>query len=398
MKILIATDSFKGCLSSKDAGEAIGRGILKADPGTEVKVVPISDGGEGLTQSLKQLCSEWVEKEVTGPEFKKVTATYGINKDNKLAVIEMAAAAGLSLVKGEKDPKRATTYGVGELIKDAIEKGVRSFIIGIGGSATNDGGVGMLAALGYRFLDKNGAEISPTPLGIKELADIDITGAHPDLKQCEFTVACDVDIPLCGENGCSKIFAPQKGAGPKDIADMDLWLLHYAELTQKVMKDANPNYPGSGAAGGMGYALKSYLGATIKPGIEIVISALELEKDIAGADIIITGEGKIDSQTARGKVVSGVSHLARKYGKRVIAFCGSTDVTSDVAGVDEIYAVTPKDKPLEVAMQPDIAIQNIEHTAEWSMGTGLYGHKLNRKPRSCGSKKIFKKPLDSYVT
>lgn len=364
MRILIATDSFKGCLSSKDAGEAIGRGILKANPDAEVKVVPISDGGEGLTQSLKQLCSEWVEKEVTGPEFKKVTATYSINKENKLAVIEMAAAAGLPLVKGEKDPKRATTYGVGELILDAIEKGIRSFIIGIGGSATNDGGVGMLAALGYRFYDKTGAEISPTPLGIKELADIDITGAHPALKECKFTVACDVDIPLCGENGCSYIFAPQKGATPQDIADMDQWLQNYAGLTQKVMPDTDPDYPGSGAAGGMGFALKSYLGATLKPGIDIVISALGLEKEISDADIIITGEGKIDSQTARGKVVSGVSHIAKMYGKRVMAFCGATDVTPEAAGVDEIYAVTPKDMPLEVAMQPDIAAKNIEEAAE----------------------------------
>jgi len=364
MRILIATDSFKGCLSSKDAGEAIGRGILKANPDAEVKVVPISDGGEGLTQSLKQLCSEWVEKEVTGTEFKKVTATYGINKENKLAVIEMAAAAGLPLVKGEKEPKKATTYGVGELIKDAISKGVRSFIIGIGGSATNDGGVGMLAALGYRFYDKTGAEISPTPLGIKELDKIDITGAHPTLKECEFTVACDVDIPLCGENGCSYIFAPQKGATPQDIADMDEWLQNYAELTKKVMPDTDPDYPGSGAAGGMGFALKSYLGATLKPGIDIVISALGLEKEISDADIIITGEGKIDSQTARGKVVSGISHIAKKYGKRVMAFCGATDVTPDAAGVDEIYAVTPKDMPLEVAMQPDIAAKNIEEAAE----------------------------------
>ena len=364
MRIIIATDSFKGCLSSKDAGEAIGRGILKANPDAEVKVVPISDGGEGLTQSLKQLCSTWVEKEVTGPEFKKVTATYGINKENKLAVIEMAAAAGLTLVKGEKDPKRATTYGVGELIKDAINKGVRSFIIGIGGSATNDGGVGMLAALGYRFYDKTGAEISPAPLGIKELADIDITGAHPALKECKFTVACDVDIPLCGENGCSYIFALQKGATSQDIADMDQWLQNYAGLTQKVMPDTDPDYPGSGAAGGMGFALKSYLGATLKPGIDIVISALGLEKEISDADIVITGEGKIDSQTARGKVVSGVSHIAKKYGKRVMAFCGATDVTPDVAGVDEIYAVTPKDMPLEVAMQPDIAAKNTEEAAE----------------------------------
>ena len=364
MKILIATDSFKGCLSSKDAGEAIGRGILKANPDAEVKVVPISDGGEGLTQSLKQLCSEWVEKEVTGPEFKKVTATYGINKENKLAVIEMAAAAGLPLIMGEKEPKKATTYGVGELILDAINKGVRSFIIGIGGSATNDGGVGMLAALGYRFYDKTGAEISPTPLGIKELTTIDITGAHPALKECEFTVACDVDIPLCGENGCSYIFAPQKGATPQDIADMDQWLQNYAELTKKVMPDTDPDYPGSGAAGGMGFALKSYLGATLKPGIDIVISALGLEKEISDADIIITGEGKIDSQTARGKVVSGISHIAKKYGKRVMAFCGATDVTPDAAGVDEIYAVTPEDMPLEVAMQPDIAAKNIEEAAE----------------------------------
>lgn len=361
MRVIVATDSFKGCLSSADAGEAVKRGILKADPAAEVKVVPISDGGEGLTESLYRMCSEHVETEVTGPMYEKVTAVYGINRENKMAVIEMAAAAGLPLVKGEKDPKHATTYGVGELIKDAIEKGIRKFILGIGGSATNDGGIGMLSALGYRFLDKDGAEISPDPAGLSKLASIDITKALPTLKECEFTVACDVDIPLCGECGCSYVFAPQKGAIQQDIADMDKWLQRYAELTKEVLPGADPDYPGSGAAGGMGYALKSYLDATLKPGIDIVISALNLEYDISTADIVITGEGKIDAQTSRGKVVSGVSHIAKKYGKKVIAICGRTDVTAEEAGVDEIYAVTPFDMPLEVAMQPDTAKVNIEN-------------------------------------
>ena len=361
MRVIVATDSFKGCLSSADAGEAVKRGILKADPAAEVKVIPISDGGEGLTESLKQMCSEHVDIEVTGPMYEKVTAVYGINKESKLAVIEMAAAAGLPLVKGEKDPKHATTYGVGELIKDAIEKGIRRFILGIGGSATNDGGIGMLSALGYRFLDVEGVKVSPDPAGLSKLTSIDIKNALPALKECEFTVACDVDIPLCGENGCSNVFAPQKGAGPKDIEDMDKWLQQYSELTKEVLPGADPDYPGSGAAGGMGYALKSYLGATLKPGIDIVISALDLEKDISTADIVITGEGKIDAQTARGKVVCGVTRIAKKYGKKVIAICGRTDVTAEEAGVDEIYAVTPFDMPLEVAMQPDTAKANIEN-------------------------------------
>ena len=365
MKIVIATDSFKGCLSSLDAGMAIKGGILKNNPNSEVKVFPISDGGEGLSDALKKYFdTEEIEVEVTGPEFEKVKAYYGLNSEKKLAVIEMAAAAGLPLVKGEKSAKKATTYGVGEMLIDAMDRGAREFVIGIGGSATNDGGIGMLSALGFRFLDEKGNNVSPNALGLRELASIDISGAKPELKDCRFTVACDVDIPLCGDNGCSKIFAPQKGAGPEEILKMDEWLGKYAKLTGKIFPKSDKDFPGSGAAGGMGFALKSYLNAELKPGIDIVISFTGLEASIRAADLVITGEGRIDSQTSKGKVISGITRIAKKFGKKVIAFCGSVSDDANVPGLDKIIPVTPEGMPLQEAMKPDVAADNLKLAAE----------------------------------
>ena len=361
MKIVIATDSFKGCLSSLDAGTAIKNGLLKSYPDADIKVFPISDGGEGLTDALKEyLDTETIGVEVTGPEFKKLRARYGLNRDRKLAVIEMASAAGLPLVNGKKDVKYATTYGVGEMIIDAIEKGAREFIIGIGGSATNDGGIGMLSALGFRFLDRNGNKVIPNALGLKNIDSIDLVGAIPELKECTFTIACDVDILLCGDNGCSKIFAPQKGASQEDINQMDMWLNTYADITRKYFPLSDKDVPGSGAAGGMGFAFRSYLNATLKPGIDIVISSTGLESAIKEADYVITGEGKIDNQTSKGKVISGVLNTAKKYSKPVIAFCGSASDDCDHLGLERIVEITPKDMSLDVAMKPDVAMENIE--------------------------------------
>ena len=376
MKIVVATDSFKGSLSSAKAGEAIKNGILKETPDAEVKVFPVSDGGEGIFEALKDhFKTDIIEIEVTGPQFEKVRACYGFNPGKKLAIIEMAAAAGLPLIKGKKDPKTATTYGVGEMIRDALNRGAEEFIIGIGGSATNDGGIGMLSALGFIFSDADGDCAAPNAMGLKDLASIDLSGAEPGLKNCHFTVACDVDIPLCGDRGCSKIFAPQKGASPEDIKEMDGWLSKYAKLTQKIIPGSDMDLPGSGAAGGMGFALRSYLGADLKPGIDIVISCLGLDEEIKDADYVVTGEGRIDSQTLTGKVISGIVRTARKYGKPVIAFCGSVADDVCIEGIDRICPVTPKDMPLEEALRPEIAEANLELAASevLSHGDGVSG-------------------------
>ena len=360
MKIVVATDSFKGCLTSLEAGNAIKKGIIKSCPKAEVKVFPISDGGEGLYESLKQYYNtETVEVEVTGPEFVKVNASYGLNRGKNLAVMEMASSAGLPLVKSEKNVKTATTYGVGEMINDALNKGAREFIIGIGGSATNDGGIGMLSALGFRFMDVNGKTVSPNAFGLKDIVSIDISESDRRLKNCSFTVACDVDIPLCGDNGCSILFGPQKGASKKDIFEMDEWLKNFAKLTKLVFPDSDKDIPGSGAAGGMGFALKSYLSASLKPGIDIVISCMGLETEIMNADYVCTGEGRIDDQTSKGKVISGVLRVAKKFKKPVVAFCGSLKDNVNIEGLERICQITKKDMTLEEAMKPDTASRNL---------------------------------------
>ncbi|MCR4744876.1 MAG: glycerate kinase, partial [Lachnospiraceae bacterium] len=303
MKIVTAIDSFKGSMTSVEAGNAVAAGFKKADPSAEVIVRPLADGGEGTVEALIEgMNGQREEVLVSGPLEEKVNCVYGIIKDSMTAVIEMSGAAGITLIpKSSLNPLDTTTYGVGEVIKEAINKGCRRFIVGIGGSATNDGGVGMLQALGYEFLDKAGKEIAHGAKGLKEIASIKDTNVIAELKECKFMVACDVTNPLCGINGCSAVFGPQKGASPDMVKDMDKWMGHYAEITKKLYHDADAEYPGTGAAGGLGFAFLNYTNAELKSGIQIILEETKLEEYIKDADLVITGEGMLDFQTAMGK-------------------------------------------------------------------------------------------------
>lgn len=367
MKIVIAIDSFKGSLTSMQSGNAAAEGIRRACPDAEITVRPLADGGEGTVDALVSgLGGEFRSVEVTGPCGKPVTARYGII--GSTAVMEMSAAAGITLVpRGEQDPMKTTTYGVGEMIRDAIEHGCRDLIVGIGGSATNDGGAGMLQALGFGLMNERGEQIQRGSAGLAELARITCENTLPELSECRFRIACDVANPLCGENGCSAVFAPQKGAKPADIPVMDGWLARFAELTRAVRHGADPDYPGAGAAGGLGFAFLSYTNSVLQPGVELILRETRLEEYIRTADIVITGEGQLDAQTAMGKAPVGVARLAKKYGKPVIAFAGS--VTKDAAalnecGIDAYFPILSGICSLEGAMKPETAEQNLADSAE----------------------------------
>ena len=365
MNIVVAMDSFKGSLTSCDAGEAVRSGILSVYPSASVSVVPVSDGGEGLTDSLiGSLGGSYVSVPVTGPAGNKVTAKYGI-LGSSAAVIEMAQASGLTLVPEDmRDPMHATSYGTGELIKDALDKGIRRFIIGIGGSATNDGGAGMLRALGIKLLDHNGDDIGRGASGLADLVAVDISSAADGLDSSVFTVACDVTNPLCGENGASAVYGPQKGAAPEDISVLDGLLGHFADVVQKSIPGADPDHPGSGAAGGMGFALQAFMGASLERGIDIVIRETGLDELIRGCDLVITGEGKIDMQTAMGKTVSGIAGAARKYGKRVIAFAGVVedgDEVCRICGIDKCCQINPEGSDPADIMNRDVARENLRN-------------------------------------
>lgn len=364
MKILAAIDSFKGSLSSVEAGNAAAQGILRAMPEAQVTVRPLADGGEGTAEALVTgLGGTFREAEVSDPIGRRITARYGILPGGK-AVIEMAAASGLPLLaENERDPMLASTYGTGELIRDAVSQGCREFIIGIGGSATNDGGIGCLQALGFSMLDKNGKPVSPGAKGLSQLAEIRADNVLPELSGCSFNVACDVTNPLCGGNGCSAVFAPQKGADSGMIAEMDRWLRRYAGLARSISPDADPELPGAGAAGGMGFALRYFLGAKLEPGAGLIIRETGLEQLISQADIVVTGEGCIDSQTAMGKAPAGVAAIAKKYGKPVIAFCGS--LSGDNFGdMDGVFPILREICTLSQAMEPARAKASLSDTAQ----------------------------------
>ena len=367
MKAVIAIDSFKGSLSSLTAGKAAEEGIRAVYPDADIRVFPIADGGEGTVDAIVYARGGEMQKVlVHGPRGRMTEAIYG--KIGNIAVIEMAAASGITLIsEAERDPMQTTTYGVGEMIADAIEKGCREFLIGIGGSATNDGGVGMLQALGFAFVDQNGFPISHGAKGLKELAKIETKDVLPALAECRFSVACDVKNPLCGANGCSTVFGPQKGATAETIPQMDAWLAHYAELTRTVNPDADPNREGCGAAGGLGFAFLSYLHAELRSGIEIVMEASKLETAIADADIVITGEGKLDGGSCMGKVPVGVATLAKKHGKPVIAVAGS--IADDAShthayGIDAFFPIVQAPCSLSDAMNDANAYRNLKRTAE----------------------------------
>lgn len=373
MKVVVAIDSFKGSLSSMEAGQAIAEGVKRVYQNAEVVVRPLADGGEGTVEALVEgMGGIFVTKEVTGPLGEKVEAIYGIieSKDDlsKTAIIEMSAAAGITLVPEEsRNPMNTTTYGVGELILDAIERGCRHFIVGIGGSATNDGGVGMLQALGYDFVTREGKAISYGGNGLRELARIEETNVHPKLKECTFKVACDVTNPLCGENGSSAIFGPQKGATPEMVQELDQLLLHYAELSKGIHSNADRFYPGTGAAGGMGFAFLTYTNATLESGIQIVLTETKLEELITTADFVVTGEGRLDGQTALGKAPIGVATLAKKHQKKVLAFAGA--VTPDAKecnqhGIDAFFPILRGVVTLKEAMNKEVAHQNMVDTVE----------------------------------
>lgn len=368
MNIVVAIDSFKGSLSSTEAGNIVKNAALKLEPSNNVIVRPLADGGEGTVEALSSgVKGELIELEVTGPLFEKVTAKYFIMAENNTAVIEMASAAGLTLIEENKrNPLKTTTFGVGELILDAIEKGCRRFIIGIGGSATNDGGIGMLGALGYNFLDEKGMSVALNSEGLKDIKSICTDNVNPILKKCIFRVACDVNNPLCGELGCSKVFAPQKGADAEAVEKMDLWLKNYSSVVEKALKNAYSNYPGAGAAGGLGFAFKSFLNAQLDSGRKIILEETKLEEYIKNADLVVTGEGRLDYQTAMGKAPIGVAELSKKHNKKVIAFAGS--VTDDATicnekGIDAYFSIMQGVSTLDEALDKNNAEKNLFNTA-----------------------------------
>ena len=369
MKVVVAIDSLKGSLSSLEAGEAIKSGVLKAMPEAEVCVRPLADGGEGTVEALALgMGGELKTVEVTGPLGEKVNCLYGIMEESKTAILEMSGAAGITLVADEmRNPLHTTTYGVGEVIKDAIANGCRHFIVGIGGSATNDGGIGMLQALGYGMLDKDGNQVPFGAKGIKEIVTITDDQVIPELKECSFRIACDVTNPLCGERGCSAVYGPQKGATPEMVKDMDAWLSDYAKLVAAKYEKADAEYPGTGAAGGMGFAFLAYTNAVLESGIKIILEETKLEDYVKDADIVVTGEGRLDGQTAFGKAPIGVAKIAKKFDKTVLAFAGA--VTKDAVvcnehGIDAFFPILRRIQTLQEAMTPEIARDNMVTTVE----------------------------------
>ena len=360
MRIVFAIDSFKGSLGSLEAGRVAAEGAYRAMPDAECVVRPLADGGEGTVEAI--VGEGGLRKvEVTGPAGRPVVATYGIAGGT--AIIEMAQAAGITLVSGaERNPLRTTTFGVGEIVRDAIANGCRRFVVGIGGSATNDAGAGMLQALGFRLLDREGRDVPRGGAGLAALARIDRTPALPELADCTFRVACDVTNPLCGERGASAVFGPQKGATPEMVAELDAALAHFADVS-----GGDASAPGAGAAGGLGFAFREFLGAELKSGVEIVLEETRLAEYVRDADIVVTGEGRLDAQTVMGKAPIGVARLAKRYGKKVIALAGCVAPDAGAVnghGIDAFFPVLREVTTLEEALDKGNAAANLAATAE----------------------------------
>jgi len=355
VRLLIACDSFKGSATSKQVGEALKDGILRAMPHAEVLVIPVADGGEGTVQALVDATDgKFVTVDVTNPIGERVKASFGILGDGETAVIEMAAASGLTLIPPERrNPWITTTYGTGELIKAALEHGCRRIIIGIGGSATNDAGAGMAQALGIGLLDEDGNQIGFGGGELSRLCRIDMSGLDTRAMEAEFIVACDVDNPLTGEKGAAYVYAPQKGATPDMVPKLDANLRHFAKVVREQLGVDVEHVPGAGAAGGLGAGLMAFLGAKLRPGTEIVFELVRLEERMRDADLVITGEGQIDSQTAFGKTPVGVAKLAKRYGKPVIAVAGAIGDGAEVVhahGIDAVFSIVNRPMTLEEAM------------------------------------------------
>ncbi len=365
MKIVIASDSFKGSLTSAEVAQAATRGIKANYPDCEVVAVHVADGGEGTVEAVVEaLGGEIITANVSDPLGRPINARYGMVGDK--AIIEMAAASGLTLLHpDERNPWLTSTYGTGELIIDAIQRGCRQFLIGIGGSATNDAGTGMLQALGVRFYNADNQEITDCRGGrLHEIARINDSKVAESVRQSQFTVACDVDTPFCGREGATVVFAPQKGADTRMIQQLEKGMASLAKVIENKYHIPIASMAGAGAAGGMGGALRAFLNATLKRGIDMVLDAIDFDTIIQGADLIITGEGKIDHQTAKGKTAKGILARAKAQDIPVIAIGGSVERGESVEqmGFAGIYPISEENIPLEIAMQPTIAAANIEKT------------------------------------
>ena len=355
MKIIIAPDSFKECLTAAQVAQAIENGVKQVLPDAVCVQVPVADGGEGTLQSLVDATGgKLVETTVTGPMGESVSACFGLLGDGETAVIEMARASGIELVPvPQRNPLISTTRGTGELIQKALDHGVKRMIVGIGGSATNDGGAGMMQALGVRLLDRDGKELPCGGGALIELATIDTSAMDQRLNAVEFIAACDVDNPLTGDNGASVVFGPQKGATAAMVQQLDQALQHYANIIARDLAIEVAHQPGAGAAGGMGAALLAFLGAKLKPGIDIVMEAVDLAGLMSGADLVITGEGRIDGQTAQGKTPVGVARIAKQFDLPVIALAGSVGPGVEAVyecGIDALFPIVHGAVPLSEAL------------------------------------------------
>ncbi|MCK6264693.1 glycerate kinase [Vibrio sp. ZSDE26] len=366
MKIVIAPDSYKESLTAMEVATAIENGFKKVIPNAEYVKLPMADGGEGTVQSLVDATDgKIVNVNVTGPLGEPVEGFYGLMGDGSTAIIEMAAASGIHLVEPElRNPLLTTTYGTGELIKAALDQGVKHIIVGIGGSATNDGGIGMAQALGAKLLDENGIDLAFGGGSLNRLTSIDLSMLDPRLQTVSLEVACDVDNPLCGPKGASNVFGPQKGATPAMIDTLDANLAHYAKVIYNTTDQDVKDVPGAGAAGGLGAALIGLFDANLRPGISIVMDAVNLSDVVKDANLVITGEGRIDSQTIHGKTPVGVARTAKQFGLPVIAIAGSTAADCEVVhdhGIDAAYSVVLGATDLPTALKE--AAFNVEMTS-----------------------------------
>ena len=363
-KIVVASDSFKGSLTSLEVASNVEKAVHEIYPSCEVVKVNVADGGEGTMAVLQHALGGSMETlPVSDPLGRPIDASYLILHDGITAVVEMSAASGLPLLSPhERNPSQTSTIGTGQIISDALDRGCRRFLVGIGGSATNDAGMGMLHALGYRFKDASGAELAPVGGSMIKVASIDMTSRHPALADAEFIVACDVKAPLYGPSGAAYVFAPQKGADKSMVEALDAGLRHFAEVSAGITGHDYSAHEGSGAAGGLGYAFRQFLGARLERGVEMVLEAIGFDEIIDDADLVITGEGRIDSQTLTGKAPFGVAQHARRKGVPVVAIGGSVemDLTHALnAGFNDVVQVTPAGMPLEEAMLPETASDNV---------------------------------------
>ena len=366
--ITVAVDSFKGSLTSFQVACAVEKGFKKVFPDCVVNKVSIADGGEGTVDALVQtLAGEYVDVMVADPLMRPIQARYGVIDNGKTAVMEMSAASGLPLLlESERNPLKTTTYGTGEMIAHALKHGCRDFLIGIGGSATNDAGVGMLRALGYKFFDRDGKLLHGGGEILEHIAVIDSDNVMPELKEAKFTVACDVTNPLYGPNGAAYIFAPQKGATPKMVEQLDLGLKNFAQVVQRHLGVDISELPGAGAAGGLGGALKAFLGATLERGIEMVLNAMNFKQLISDSQLVITGEGRLDKQTVMGKAPSGVMQVASSIGIPTIAIGGAIKDCPELreSGFAAMFPIVAMPTSLENAMEYGVAMDNVERTTE----------------------------------